>query len=63
MDGDAVGGKMILRNALTLTDEHLAVINTAVQEMPLRLAYPVIAEINRQIAAQDEQDLPDDGPT
>ncbi len=37
---------------LTLTGEHLAVINAALQEMPLRIAYPVVAEINRQIAAQ-----------
>ena len=41
---------------LTLTDEHLAVINAALQEMPMRLAYPVVAEINRQIA----QAAPDD---
>ena len=38
--------------ALNLTDEQLAVINAALQEMPLRLAYPVVAEINRQLAEQ-----------
>ena len=38
--------------ALNLTEEHLAVINAALQEMPLRIAYPVVAEINRQLAAQ-----------
>ena len=37
---------------LTLTVEHLTVIDRALQEMPLRLAYPVVAEINRQIAEQ-----------
>lgn len=35
---------------LSLSDEHLAVINAALQEMPLRLAYPVVVEINRQLA-------------
>lgn len=37
---------------LSLTLEHLTVIDMALQEMPLRLAYPVVAEINRQIEAQ-----------
>lgn len=37
---------------LTLTVEQLAVLDKALQEMPLRLAYPVVAEINRQIEAQ-----------
>ena len=43
---------------IELTDEQLAVINAALQEMPLRLAYPVVAEINRQIAAQQAKDNP-----
>lgn len=44
---------------LTFSDEHLAVISAALQEMPLRMAYPVVAEINRQIA---EKRKPDTGP-
>ena len=39
-------------HTLALTDEHLAVINAALQEMPMRLAFPVVAEITRQIAEQ-----------
>ena len=41
----------MMTHTLTLTAEHLAVIDRALQEMPLRLAYPVVAEINRQIDA------------
>lgn len=54
---------------LELTDDHLAVIDKALQEMPMRLAAPVVLEINRQIqAAQAEFDrtpdvLPHHHPT
>jgi len=43
---------------LALTDAHLAVINAALQEAPLRLALPVVQEINRQIAAQPPAGAP-----
>lgn len=38
---------------LDLTQEHLQIIGAALGEMPYRVAAPVIAEINRQIAAQE----------
>lgn len=44
---------------LTLTAEQLTIIDRALQEMPLRLAYPVVAEINRQIAPQQQ---PEENP-
>lgn len=44
-----------MKYTLELTDEQLAVISAALQEMPMRLAYPLVAEINRQIAAQQEE--------
>lgn len=37
---------------LKLSDEQLAVISHALQEMPLRLALPVVQEINRQLSEQ-----------
>lgn len=37
-------------HTIHLTDQHLAVISAALQEMPMRLAYPVVQEINRQLA-------------
>lgn len=42
---------------LKLTAEQLSILDKALQEMPLRLAYPVVADINRQIA--DQQKLHD----
>lgn len=42
-------------HTLTLSDEHLNIIGAALAEMPLKLALPVVQEINRQIeAAKDE---------
>lgn len=41
---------------LKLKDEHLAVISDALQEMPLRLALPVVQEINKQLMEQREAD-------
>lgn len=40
---------------LTLTDQQLQIIGAALSELPYRVAAPVIAEINRQIAAQQEE--------
>ena len=37
---------------LTLTDQQLQIIGAALSELPYRVAAPVVAEINRQIAAQ-----------
>ena len=34
---------------IVLSDQHLAVIDAALQEMPMRIAFPVISEINRQL--------------
>lgn len=42
-------------HTLTLSDAHLAVISAALAEMPLRLALPVVEEINRQIKAAREK--------
>ena len=46
--------------ALTLTDQHLQIIGAALAELPYRVAAPVMDEINRQIAAQQDE-KPDDG--
>ena len=37
---------------LKLTEDHLRIIGAALAELPYRVAAPVLAEINRQIAAQ-----------
>lgn len=37
---------------LDLTEEHLQIIGAALSEMPYRVAAPVIAEINKQLAEQ-----------
>lgn len=48
-------------HTLTLSNEHLAVISAALAEMPLRLALPVVQEINRQLAEQQkQQESPDE---
>lgn len=47
---------------LSLSDEQLAVINAALQEMPMRLAYPVVVEINKQLAEQHEENSDDRAP-
>ena len=39
---------------LKLTEDHLRIIGAALSEMPYRVAAPVLAEINRQIAAQQK---------
>lgn len=46
---------------LELTQEQLQIIGAALAELPYRIAAPVIAEINRQIAAH--QDKPDNHDT
>ena len=43
---------------LKLTEDHLRIIGAALSEMPYRVAAPVLAEINRQLAAQ--QPKPED---
>ena len=45
---------------IELTKDHLQIVGAALSELPYRVVQPVIAEINRQIAAQQEpQDKPD----
>lgn len=39
---------------LTFTEAQLAVINAGLQELPMKHAAPVVMDINRQIAAQQE---------
>lgn len=39
---------------LELAQEHLQIIGAALSELPYRVAAPVVAEINKQIAAQQE---------
>lgn len=41
-------------HTLKFTDEQLSVIDRALQEMPFRLAAPLIQEINRQLAAKED---------
>ena len=53
-----MGGEMM--HTLTLTDQQLQIIGAALSELPYRVAAPVVAEINRQIAAQ--QPKPEDAP-
>jgi hypothetical protein len=43
---------------LTFTGEQLRVIDQALQEIPFRFAAPLIAEINKQIEAQESHDIP-----
>lgn len=45
---------------LKLTEDHLRIIGAALSEMPYRVAAPLIAEINRQITAQ--QSKPEEAP-
>ena len=40
---------------LELSPDHLQIIRAALDEMPLRLALPVVQEISRQIAAQQQE--------
>lgn len=39
---------------LELTHEQLQIIGAALAELPYRVSAPLLAEINRQIAAQQE---------
>ena len=43
---------------LKLNDQHMAVLSAALQEMPVRVAMPVINEINSQLAAQAQAPAP-----
>ena len=48
-------------HTLTLSDEQLYVINAALQEMPMRVALPIVQDINRQLSEQraaEEQPAP-----
>lgn len=40
---------------LDLTQEQMQIIGAALAELPYRVAAPVIDEINRQIAAQQQE--------
>lgn len=40
---------------LRLTRHHLVLLNQAIQELPFKLAAPMINEINRQIAEQRQE--------
>ena len=44
---------------LELTLEQLQIIGAALSEMPYRVAAPLVAEINKQIEAQKEDDTDD----
>ncbi|WP_158637493.1 hypothetical protein [Paracoccus sulfuroxidans] len=51
-------------HTLTLTDQQLQLIGAALAEMPYRMAAPIMAEINRQIAQaqQASGDAPSEAP-
>ena len=40
---------------LTLTDQQLQIIGAALVELPYRISAPLIADIERQIAEQQEE--------
>jgi hypothetical protein len=42
--------------ALTFTEQQLLVIDRALQEMPFKVAAPILGEINRQIADQEKNE-------
>lgn len=44
------------RKTIKLTEEELRVVGAALMEMPYRVASPVIAEINRQLAEARDED-------
>lgn len=48
---------------LSFTQEQLQVLNTALLEVPYRLAAPLISSINSQIQRQFDQREDDDAPT
>lgn len=47
-------------HTLTLTDQQLQIIGAALAELPYRISAPLMAEIERQITAQ--QPKPEEGP-
>lgn len=49
--------------SLTLTDQQLHIIGAALAEMPYRMAAPLMAEIERQIAEQKADGTPPDDST
>jgi hypothetical protein len=49
--------------ALTFTQEQLQILNTALLEVPYRLAAPLISSINSQIQKQFNQRQDDEAPT
>jgi hypothetical protein len=42
--------------ALTFTEQQLLVIDRALQEMPFKVAAPILGEINRQLANQEKNE-------
>lgn len=48
---------------LSFTQEQLQILNTALLEVPYRLAAPLISSINSQIQRQFDQRQDDDAPT
>lgn len=46
--------------SILLSAEQINLINQAVQELPLRVAYPLLRDIGRQIKEADEAQGPDD---
>lgn len=48
---------------LTFTQEQLHVLNTALGEIPYRVAAPLIGSINSQIQRQFDEREDDDAPT
>lgn len=48
---------------LSFTQEQLQVLNTALLEIPYKLAAPLISSINSQIQRQFDQRQDDDAPT
>jgi hypothetical protein len=51
------------KTTLSFTQEQLQVLNTALLEVPYRLAAPLISSINSQIQRQFDQRNDDDAPT
>jgi len=51
------------KTTLSFTQEQLQVLNTALLEVPYRLAAPLISSINSQIQRQFDQRQGDDAPT
>lgn len=45
-----------MEHTLNLTDQDLAVVSSALVELPFRVAAPLIAKINQQIAETAKED-------